>query len=230
MSMKTSGLSALVISAALWMCFAGPLRAAETDTGASDSAAQTESAADTPDASIAPKVAKHRAKKPAEAPALKSGRMASKSSSARKADDSNAAQDDATPSSMQPLVANANARLQVGDTTANNALRSMSAQADNMLRTARQADPAAPQADLAAAQADAPAANTEMVSADQLNEVDRMTGSRARAPTLAMAVAQTPYTTSNIDSTWNQTSLIGKIFVAFGGLLTVASAARMFMA
>ena len=35
---------------------------------------------------------------------------------------------------------------------------------------------------------------------------------------------------SNDSSTWDQTSLIGKIFIAFGALLTMASAARMFMA
>jgi hypothetical protein len=222
MNLKTSGLSALMISAALWMCFAGPLRAAETDTDTSDTAVQTESTADTPDTPIAPKVVKHHAKKPAEANSLKSGKLVSKSWNAKKADDANAAQDDATPS-MQPVMANANARLQAGDAPANNALRSMSGQADNMLRTARQADPAA-------AQTNASGANTEMVAADQLNEVDRLSDDKAPAPTLSMAVAQTPYTASNIDSTWSQTSLIGKIFVAFGGLLTVASAARMFMA
>jgi hypothetical protein len=32
------------------------------------------------------------------------------------------------------------------------------------------------------------------------------------------------------DSAWDQTSLIGKIFIGFGALLTMASAARMFMA
>lgn len=31
-------------------------------------------------------------------------------------------------------------------------------------------------------------------------------------------------------SVWDETSLIGKIFIAFGALLTIASAARMFMA
>jgi hypothetical protein len=31
------------------------------------------------------------------------------------------------------------------------------------------------------------------------------------------------------NSIWDTTSLVGKIFVIFGGLLTVASAARMFM-
>ena len=35
---------------------------------------------------------------------------------------------------------------------------------------------------------------------------------------------------SNDSSTWDKTSLIGKIFIAFGALLTMASAARMFMA
>ena len=34
----------------------------------------------------------------------------------------------------------------------------------------------------------------------------------------------------NQSTTWDQTSLIGKIFIAFGALLTMASAARMFMA
>jgi hypothetical protein len=36
---------------------------------------------------------------------------------------------------------------------------------------------------------------------------------------------------SNTESSaWDQTSLIGKIFIGFGALLTMASAARMFIA
>jgi hypothetical protein len=35
---------------------------------------------------------------------------------------------------------------------------------------------------------------------------------------------------SSESSIWDQTSLIGKIFIGFGALLTMASAARMFMA
>lgn len=46
----------------------------------------------------------------------------------------------------------------------------------------------------------------------------------------AMASADKPEIVGNDDSAWGQSSLIGKIFIAFGGLLTVASAARMFMA
>ncbi len=32
------------------------------------------------------------------------------------------------------------------------------------------------------------------------------------------------------NATWDETSMIGKIFIGFGALLTIASAARMFMA
>ena len=35
---------------------------------------------------------------------------------------------------------------------------------------------------------------------------------------------------SSEGSAWDQSSLIGKIFIGFGALLTLASAARMFMA
>ena len=78
--------------------------------------------------------------------------------------------------------------------------------------------------------------NTELVAADQLNDVDRALSEDkseekpAPAPTVAMATAQAPAAVSSDDFTWDQTSLIGKIFIAFGGLLTMASAARMFMA
>jgi hypothetical protein len=51
------------------------------------------------------------------------------------------------------------------------------------------------------------------------------------APNSAVkAVASAPASAGNDNSTWDQTSLIGKIFIAFGALLTVASAVRLFMA
>jgi hypothetical protein len=85
-----------------------------------------------------------------------------------------------------------------------------------------------------------PAAPTDVVSADQLNDVDReLQESAPPAPTAAMAAAATPdptpapakpaATSSAESSAWDQTSLIGKIFIGFGALLTMASAARMFM-
>jgi hypothetical protein len=50
---------------------------------------------------------------------------------------------------------------------------------------------------------------------------------KADAPAAAPAATATARRES---STWDQTSLIGKIFIGFGTLLTMASAARMFMA
>ena len=49
----------------------------------------------------------------------------------------------------------------------------------------------------------------------------------AEAPAAREAPVQ-PSTSEH--SIWDETSLIGKIFIGFGALLTIASAARMFMA
>ena len=46
----------------------------------------------------------------------------------------------------------------------------------------------------------------------------------------ANRAAGAPAQAASNEATWDQTSLIGKIFIAFGALLTMASAARMFMA
>ena len=79
------------------------------------------------------------------------------------------------------------------------------------------------------------APDAAVVSSDQLNDVDRALQQNPATQTVAMAVAKpSPATpmqaSSNESSTWDQTSLIGKVFIAFGALLTMASAARMFMA
>jgi|GEM_PF-5929608 len=83
-----------------------------------------------------------------------------------------------------------------------------------------------------------------VVAPDEVNELDRaaadttppavMAASNPE-PTVAAPVpttvgaAQVSSATSN-DGAWDKASLIGKIFIAAGGLLTLASAARMFMA
>jgi hypothetical protein len=43
-------------------------------------------------------------------------------------------------------------------------------------------------------------------------------------------VRANPVVAGSQNATWDETSLIGKIFIGFGALLTIASAARMFMA
>jgi hypothetical protein len=69
---------------------------------------------------------------------------------------------------------------------------------------------------------------TLVVAADQLNDVDRSLQESSSTP--AAAVSSPPAATMTGESSvWDHTSLIGKIFIGFGALLTMASAARMFI-
>ena len=76
----------------------------------------------------------------------------------------------------------------------------------------------------------------QMAEADQLNEVDKAIQEPTTPPPSTVAVAPSKpaaapkFAAEETISTWDKTSLIGKIFLAFGALLTIASAARMFMA
>lgn len=152
----------------------------------------------------------------------RSGKVALKSAGDKKAD----AADDGDHASVIPAsVANANAQLTSADTPTGNAAKAMSGRADDILQAAPDKS------------ADAqPAADARVVAADQLNDVDRALHENpppANPVTMAMASAApaAALTANGADnSAWDQTSLIGKIFIGFGALLTMASAARMFMA
>jgi hypothetical protein len=92
------------------------------------------------------------------------------------------------------------------------------------------------------------AATEELTASDQLNDLDLAASDPAAPTAVASPAPAEPVVTaalpdqprqepakaeavaSSDHSAWGQTSLIGKIFLAFGGLLTLASAARMFMA
>jgi hypothetical protein len=234
MNIKASGRSALIIAAGFWVCVSGPLQAAEdADGGATVST--TESA---PGAPVAlNKFAKksrhwHRASSQRKSVkvASKTSRENAKASEKKNVIEADTAIKDDTQSAIPPSVANANAQLAAADLPAD--MNTVSSKASNMLRTmaAKQGDSAEPETP-----EPVPAANMELVAADQLNDVDRALSEGkseekpALVPTVAMAMAQAPAAVSSSDSTWDQTSLIGKIFIAFGGLLTLASAARMFM-
>ena len=126
-------------------------------------------------------------------------------------------------------VANANAQMTAADAAPDSA-KGMSAAMSEKANTVLQAAADKP------ADAEAPA-DTAVVAPDQLNDVDRaLHDRRPRATqTVAMASAKPPaespgQAANNDSSTLDKTSLIGKIFIAFGALLTMASAARMFMA
>ena len=83
----------------------------------------------------------------------------------------------------------------------------------------------------------APAA--QAAPSDQLNASDRAAQpDDMKTPVIVTqqsqpetpAVRASPVVAGSQNATWDETSLIGKIFIGFGALLTVASAARMFMA
>jgi hypothetical protein len=220
MIIKASGRSALILATGLWVCFAGPSQAAE---GADDAVATSNSETATGAPIALSKYTKHSARPSKKYAHRKSGNDDLKSSASKK-DDAGAASDGSNsstvPSSEIPAsVANANARLVSADMVGN--AKAMSARANNILQTTLDT-PAGVQ----------PGGDSQVVSADQLNDVDRalQESNPPAAATVAMAPAPAVTAASNESSTWDQTSLIGKIFIGFGALLTMASAARMFMA
>jgi hypothetical protein len=243
MNIKASGRSALIIAAAFWVCLSGPLQAAE-DADGGVTVSKAESAAGPPVAlNKFAKKSRYWKRASSQRKSVKVASKAStddaKTSGKNKAIEADAAmKDDGNQSAIPPSVANANAQLAAADLPADT--NSVSTKASNLLRSM-----AAKQGDSAEPETPAPAVNMELVAADELNDVDRALSEAkseekpalapekpALVPTVAMAMAQAPApaAVSSSDSTWDQTSLIGKIFIAFGGLLTLASAARMFMA
>jgi len=223
MKIKASGRSALILAAGLWVCFAGPSQAAAATGGATATSTATPN-----------KYAKHASRHWKKYAHRKSGEVALKSPADNKAAATDVAADGGDKSStlqaeIPPSVANANAQLTASDSPTGDAAKAMSVRAGNILQTApdnpAEAQPAA----------ETQVAETQVVAADQLNDVDRaLPQGNPPATTLAMASADAPVVAgsaaSSNDSTWDQTSLIGKIFIGFGALLTMASAARMFMA
>ena len=80
------------------------------------------------------------------------------------------------------------------------------------------------------------APDAHVVASDQLNDTDRAMRDNP-APATPVASNEAPaarsapvMAASGEHSVWDETSLIGKIFIGFGAVLTIASAARMFMA
>ena len=131
-------------------------------------------------------------------------------------------------SAIPPSVANANAQVAAADTPAA-AASAMTARANDNMQAAAQTQQA---------QQGQPAADSQAVRSDQLNDADRALheDSQPAAPKTVVAAADAqprpaPVIAAATESSiWDQTTLIGKIFIGFGALLTLASAARMFLA
>src|SRR5712671_6896445 len=222
MTIKTSARPVLILATGLFACFAGPspVAAGADDKAVTDSkSASTESGRGAEELVAVKKYAKHGSRHLKRHAHRTSGKVALKSSPAGKADATDvAAAADGVSTAIPPSVANANAQLAAADTPDGNA-KAMSARASDILQAA------------ADKPVDAQQPEVPVVPPDALNEVDRtLPASDPPAPTMATAAADAPAAESRNDSSSSdRTSLIGKIFMACGGLLTLASAARMFM-
>lgn len=236
MIIRASRRSALMVVTGLFVCVAGV-----SYTGAASEAASSKS-----ESATAIKSAKHGTRQWKRSAYRKHARTAQKSS-VRKAEEKEVA--DASgemPVSLPPEIANANARIDVKLDEPSGATKAMTERANAILLAQADSRPADPPA---AVVAPAPAAPANQAAApDQLSEADRALQEPQAAPrqqaapapsqTVAMATsvikagppAQPQAAAASDSSTWDQTSLIGKIFIAIGALLTIASAARMFMA
>lgn len=227
MTIKASARSALILAAGLLVSFAGPLPAMAAGADA-DSAAVSNSESATSGKS-ARQGSRDLKKRYAH---RKTTHAALKSDDRKKADEKRVADASGSSPAMPEWLANANAQMTAVDTppadSAKDTATAMSAAMSEKANTVLQAA-----VDKPADDAETPA-DAAVVAPDQLNAVDRAL--HPSSQTVAVASTSRPASDSsaqaanNDSSTLDKTSLIGKIFIAFGALLTMASAARMFMA
>jgi hypothetical protein len=232
MNFKVGMRVGLIVAASLWVGAAG-VRAAEGDA-APDTATNVGSATDT--STEAPAVKRHK-RYAAKKPAPKIHKAAkTKSKSDGETDEASDAKPAGKNAAISPGVANANAQWPDQSTPATTS--NMAAQADGVLQQV------APQPEQPASAAPADSQPAAQVSAsDQLNDLDRAATNQAASAAAPLTLANATFDpaaaaqeyasqegVAQDHSTWDRTSMIGKVFIALGGMLTMASAVRMFMA
>ncbi|WP_244438120.1 hypothetical protein [Afipia birgiae] len=228
MRMRSAGLAALVAAAGIWISFSGePAIAAKTAKAAKTSVA----AADRPIVlSKFKKQRAHAAKKSRTAQARQTKRAASKISSkakvfAQKFADKPPAENkvlaDANENELPVSVANARAQALADDEARNiSALDSTDVVAGMQVAAAdivSSGNPA-PENNTAVAQ------DTTVVAPAVSPPPTPGSNSKILRP---ISTGDKPVFKTDDSDPWNKTSLIGKIFIAFGSLLTLASAARL---
>jgi len=221
--MKASGRAALIVLTGLFLLFGGAAQAAPSSSASS----KPDSASKQADEVKPNKQRRHTSHDRANSKtAQKSDDKADKKDAAPQTDEAKAGNDVPASSQMPPDVANANAQLAAADTPTAAAASALTGRANENMQAA---------ADNTAA---APGAENQVVPPDQLNDIDRalqQDNPSAQKAVIAATDAQPRpapvMAASGQQSTaWDQSSLIGKIFIGVGTLLTLASAARMFMA
>jgi hypothetical protein len=139
-------------------------------------------------------------------------------------------QADAQPAAMTPAVANANAQMTAGAPIDGAAKSPADGTSQAAAQDAAPVTPAVAQ-DATSDTATPAVADAPVVASDQLNEVDRAASDDKSPPRILRPGGKSSYVANaSAEDAWSQTSLIGKIFIGFGGFLTLASAARMFIA
>ncbi|WP_454649208.1 hypothetical protein [Bradyrhizobium liaoningense] len=218
--MKASARAALIVLAGLFLLFGGIAQAAP-NSAASNKADGADQQADT---------AKHRRqdsrRTSSSKTTQKSDDKADKKAAAARADEARngnkAGGEVPVSSQMPPEVANANAQLAT-DTPTAAAASAMTNRANDNVQAAADNTNVAP-------------AESQVVAPDQLNDIDRALQQETPGQKAVIAATEAQprpapvMASSHQSSAWDQSSLIGKIFIGVGTLLTLASAARMFMA
>ncbi len=218
--MKASGRAALVVLTGLL------LLGAAAQAAPSSASTKPDGASKQADAVKPGKPRRHSSHRHTDSKtAQKSDDKTDKTDATPQADEAKASTDVPASSQMLPEVANANAQLAPTDTPTAAAASAMTGRANDNLQAA--ADNSA-----------VPNADNQVVAPDQLNDLDRalqQDNPPAQQKAVVAATDAQPrpapvMASSQPNSAWDQSSLIGKIFIGVGTLLTLASAARMFMA
>lgn len=218
--MNASARAALIVLAGLFLLFGGIAQAAP-NSAASNKADSADQQADT---------AKHRRqdsrRTSSSKTTQKSDDKADKKGAAARADEARngnkTGSEVPVSSQMPPEVANANAQLAT-DTPTAAAATAMTNRANDNVQAAADNTNVAP-------------AESQVVAPDQLNDIDRALQQETPGQKAVIAATEAQprpapvMASSHQSSAWDQSSLIGKIFIGVGTLLTLASAARMFMA
>ena len=228
MTIKASARSAMLFAAGILVSLAGPAPAiaagADSTTVSKNDSATSDNSARQGSRHLKKRYA-HRKPVPAAAKSDENMKVEEK----QVADASGRT----TPSAMPDWLANANAQMTATDAPSDGSAKAMSAAMSEKANTVLQTAADTP------ADAQAPA-EAGAATSDQLTDLDRAlheTPATATSAAQGVVLASTSRPTSetiaqasNDSSTLDRTSMIGKIFIAVGALLTVASAARMFMA
>ncbi|MCP3442768.1 hypothetical protein [Bradyrhizobium sp. CCGUVB14] len=222
--MKASGHAALVALTGLFLLFGASVQAAPSAASTNPDGASKQADVVKPSKQRRHSSRRHTDSKTAQ----KSDDKTDKADATPQADgtkvSSKAATDVPASSQMPPEIANANAQLAAADTPTAAAASAMTGRANDNVQAATDTNAA-------------PKAENQVVAPDQLNDLDRALP-QDNPPVQKAVVAATDaqprpapmMASSQPSSAWDQSSLIGKIFIGVGTLLTLASAARMFMA